>query len=233
MKPSMTSASPRSARLFSRGPRASLCVPARGALVALVALVALAGFATAATASAEVAADSPAPAATREELPVRTVHPVAVRAEVNVLYDGVFGATDGFGGATVSYSFDEYVSVEGTFGWGFGNVGKTGANAIAMGRFALPLDHAGVHALTFAAGPSTFFGGDYGTVWVARGEIAYELRTRAGFSLLVGGGPALVLADSKVVARHCTGWLCPGGDAARFKAGDVPLQLRVAAGWAF
>lgn len=220
----MTSASRRPARFASL---------AAFAPVAPIALLALATFGVAATASAEVAADSPPRAASDEEIPVRLVHPVAVRAEVNVLYDGVFGATDGFGGATVAYSFDEYLSVEGTFGWGFGNVGKTGANAIAMGRFALPLDHAGVHALTFAAGPSSFFGGDYGTVWVARGEIAYELRTRGGFSLLLGGGPSLVLNDSKVVARNCTGWFCPGGDAARFKAGDVPLQVRVAAGWAF
>jgi hypothetical protein len=228
MKPCMTTVPRRSVRSASRASRAS-----RAALAPSV-LLAFAAFASAATASAEVAADvAPPPVVTDEELPVRVVHPVAIRAEVNVLYDGVFGATDGFGGATVAYSFDEYLSVEGTFGWGFGNVGKTGANAIAMGRFALPLDHAGVHALTFAAGPSTFFGGDYGTVWVARGEIAYELRTRAGFSLLLGGGPSLVLADSKVVERHCTGWFCPGGDAARFKAGDVPLQVRVAAGWAF
>lgn len=223
----MTTAPRRSARFVS------FASPTPLVALAPCALLALAAVATTATANAEVAADAPPPAATDEELSVRVAHPVAIRAEVNVLYDGVFGATDGFGGATVAYSFDEYLSVEGTFGWGFGNVGKTGANAIAMGRFALPLDHAGVHALTFAAGPSTFFGGDYGTVWVARGEIAYELRTHAGFSLLIGGGPSLVLVDSKVVDRHCTGWFCPDGDVARFKAGDVPLQLRVAAGWAF
>ncbi len=203
------------------------------ARIALVALFACVASVATRTASAEGAVDrSPEPVVDGERS-VRAARPLAVRGEVDVLFDGVGGATDGFAGATVAYSLDEHLSVEGTFGWGFGNYAKTGANALAMGRFALPIDRAGVHALTFAVGPSTFFGGDYGAVWLVRGEIAYELRTRSGFSLLAGGGPSLVLADSRALAIPDCSWFCPSGKTSQFKAGDVPLQVRVAAGWAF
>jgi hypothetical protein len=198
---------------------------------------ALVALAATTTAHASLASDADvAPSATPVEAPVestRLAHPVAVRGDVSVLYDGVFGSTDGFAGGTLAYALDEHASIEGTFGWGFGNVGKTGGNAIAMGRYAIPIDRAGVHAITFAIGPSVMFGGDYGTVWVARGEFAYELRTRGGFSLLVGAGPAFVLVDSKIVPTGCTGWFCPSGTETQFKAGDVPLHVRVSAGWAF
>ncbi len=205
-------------------PRPCRALPVAGVLAVL---------ALAPRAGAEAVTDASRLAPVEVEPSARTDHPLAVRGEMNLLYDGVFGSTDGFAGATVAYSLDRHVSIEGTFGWGFGNLATTGANVILMGRYAIPFGRAGVHALTFALGPSTFFGGDYGTTWVARGEVAYELRTRAGFSLLVGAGPSLVLADSRVVHRDCGGWALFCASELQFKAGDVPLQLRAAAGWAF
>jgi hypothetical protein len=195
-------------------------------------LLLAAASAPAAAAEGEAITDrAEAPAKSAEETPVRVARPLAVRAEMNFLYDGLFSSTDAFLGVTAAYSLDENLSVEGTFGWGGDSFGN-GANLMAIGRFAFPLDRRGVHAITFAVGPSSYFGSAYGPVWIARGEIAYELRARGGFSLLVGGGPSLVLADSKVVHRACD-WFCLGGSEAQFKAGDVPVQFRVAAGWAF
>lgn len=208
----------------------------RSALLALFSLSLTAGVVAAAPERARAEGLVDLPDAPKPEgavdLPTRQLHPIAIRGEVNVLYDNLYSAGDGFLGVTVAYSVDPNLSVEGTFGWG-GDSFATGANVMALGRYAFPIDRAGVHAVTFAAGASGFLGSDYGAVWIARGEIAYELRTRSGFSLLVGGGPALVLANSERVRRDCGGRFCLGGADSQFKAGDVPVHVRLAAGWAF
>ena len=62
-------------------------------------------------------------------------------------------------------------------------------------------------------------------------EAGYDLRTRSGFSLVLGLGPAFVLGDDTQTRVRSCGFFC--GNARAFRSGDVAVHSTLELGWAF
>jgi hypothetical protein len=141
-------------------------------------------------------------------------------------------AVNGFSGLTFARDVSDSLSLEGLAGRGYwnGRDRDTGWQFMFLGRYSLRLGAAAVHAISIAAGPSIAVGGDYGFVPFVQSEVAYELRARGGFNLVLGGGPGLPLASSRDPGVFCrtTEKLCD-----YFHRGNVGGRVRLGLGWSF
>jgi hypothetical protein len=106
-----------------------------------------------------------------------------------------------------------------------------------VGRAALVLDQARLHALTIAAGPMFIAGGAYGPVAFGHAEVGYELRVDR-WTILLALGPDLTLTTSR--PQSTSG--CGGGGifgpaepacVRPFTQGDLFAHLRVGFGFTF
>lgn len=179
----------------------------------------------------------PAPAAHGEdetpppESPVRVLRPDVVRGAALTQLGGIFEGplSHGFLGATYSRQFHDSIAAEFTFGQGRGGE-RHGPFAGAGVRFSL--GGRGRSAFTISPGGHVGFLNGYGPVGFGQLEAAWELRTRFGLALVVGGGVGLTLTTSRRVDDGCRGrWLGCHDD--RFNAGDGTLHLRGELGFAF
>jgi hypothetical protein len=108
--------------------------------------------------------------------------------------------------------------------------GRDGPQAEVLGRY---FAFAGRHGISAAVGPSALYVPELGPVLLLQSELAYELRTPGAPTLLAGVGPTVALTNSREAACPETGWLACLFERDRFKAGDVGLRFRLAAGYAF
>lgn len=165
------------------------------------------------------------------DAPVRVLRPNAVRgaalAQLGPLFEGPLA--HGFLGVTYSRQFHEYIAAEFTVGQGGGG-GRRGPNAGAGLRFSLGGRDRG--AFTVSPGGHVAFLDGYGPVGFGQMEIAWELRTRSGLDLVIGGGPGVTLTTSRKVERDCEPFPLGCKDE-RFHGGDTTLHLRLELGYAF
>lgn len=165
-------------------------------------------------------------------VPTRVERPNALRGAGMTKAGGILGGQlwDAFAGLTYSRQVNELVALEVTGGAGpAGN--RRGEHAGAGVR--LSVVGRGAHALTAGAGAHVAFLPGYGDVGFGHLELAWELRTRGGFDLVLGGGVAGVMNTSRRVPERRDGGCWLFCDDEQFRAGDTAPWARLELGWAF
>lgn len=166
----------------------------------------------------------------RDEPVVRLARPTAVRGTASVTFAELWsGPADAYLGVTVARQLASSTALELTVGGG----GPGGdANGVHLGgglRFTLA--GGARSAFTMGLGGHAAFLHRYGTVGIGRLDLAWELRTWSGFDLVLGGGGAVVLSDSRQFEAPESCWLfC---DDVGYRAGSLRPHFVLQLGTAF
>jgi len=134
---------------------------------------------------------------------------------------------DTFAGVTVARQVLDRLALEGTVGGG-GQGPRSGLHLGAAARVTVTSGER--TTLTLALGGHSAFLKRYGPMYFGHLEAALELRTRYGLDVVVGGGPAVALNDSRQVPGTC---FDDEPCQVQIKAGAVGPWINLQAGWAF
>jgi len=108
--------------------------------------------------------------------------------------------------------------------------GHSGVGVDALARY---FPFSGPHAFSLGLGPSLLHAREYGSVGFLQGELAYEFRETARFSVLVGAGAQIALNNSGRATCPDQGFLACFLWTDHYSAGDVAFRMRLALGAAF
>ncbi len=151
---------------------------------------------------------------------------LAIRGGIQGFLSG-FDST-GAAGVTVSYWGRGGLSGELTAGEGFGSAVDEGLWLTALVRYGFTFGESNANALGLGAGLSRWSASPFGPALFARSEAFYELRTREGFDLLLGFGPAMALVRTKTPPAESSFFA-----RAPYTPGELGWSLTAGLGWAF
>jgi hypothetical protein len=157
--------------------------------------------------------------------PAPEVARTAVRA------DGIVQGFDFTGaGMEVAHSFDDEHSLEASIAGLDLSRGYQALYGQMLARLGMT---SGRHGVNVGIGPGLLSSPNFGRVWFAVPEAAYEYRQQNGFSLAVGVGLPVTLNDSRAVPCAESGSFACFLERTQFHGGDVMPRVRLALGYSF